>query len=248
MDNLKEDTVERSSLIAAVVAAGGILVAGSVASAAVINATASSQPEGTTTQIVAVDAPASPSTEAPVPFDSATEPVILTEVSPEALPKVKVPKVKAPAGQVAAAQAPAAPAPSAKAKQKPKPSATPSRTAEPVIEQVSEPEVRTIAVDKAVSIVLQATNGGVVESAKQASRAGYDAWAVSVLRHDGSIITGYVDQSQGVVFDWVVTQEAPAPQPAAGSTSSGSNSSHDDDDHGDDHDDDHGDDHGDDDD
>ena len=243
--------MERSSIIATVVAAGGILVAGSVASAAVINATSATQPEGSSTQIVA-DGAAAPSVVEPSPVSlpsemATTEPIVLTDVSAEPLPEVVVPEVTIEAAPAAPAAQPQQAAKPAKTKA-PKPAKTrtpspsPTRTAEAVVEQVSEPEVRTIAVDKAVAMVLNATNGGVVQNAKKASHAGYDAWAVTVLRHDGSVITGFVDQVQGVVYDWAVVKEAPKPAPAAGGKGSSSNydddhdDDHDDDDHGDDHD------------
>jgi hypothetical protein len=45
--------MQRSSIIATVVAAGGVLIAGSVASVAVINAASSSQSDSETIQLVA---------------------------------------------------------------------------------------------------------------------------------------------------------------------------------------------------
>jgi len=88
--------------------------------------------------------------------------------------------------------------------------------------------------------VLTATGGGVTRFVSPESHGGYDAWAVQVLRHDGSIVTGYVDRVSGVIFDWKVDQEAPKPtQGSSGSSSgSGSNSGSGSDDHGGKHDDD----------
>ena len=37
---------------------------------------------------------------------------------------------------------------------------------------------------------------------------------MQIERADGSIVTGYVEASTGVVYDWVVNQAAPAPQAA----------------------------------
>lgn len=243
--------MERSSIIASVVAAGGILIAGSVASAAVINASASVEPEGMSHTIVAEPAslavePVADISMAPEVTGSAPS---LTEVVAEELPIVTVPDV------TVTAAAPAAPAPAAAAStpkpaktSKPKPAkatAAPEQSASaPSSSSAAAPQVRAIPVDTAVSMVLTATGGGVVQNAVKTSRAGYDAWAVTVLRHDGSVITGYVDQVQGVVYDWAVVKEAPNPAPAAGGgTTSGGGSSYSDDDHDDDHGDDHDGDH-----
>ncbi|MFY9230659.1 MAG: hypothetical protein WAO50_01965, partial [Candidatus Nanopelagicales bacterium] len=117
--------MERSSIIATVVAAGGILIAGSVASAAVINATATSQPDGTTAQIVATSATAEPFIET---ADNSTS-VELPEFSADDLPEIVVPEVDIPginadtaneAPQVTAAAPVTAPKPTAKAKATPK--------------------------------------------------------------------------------------------------------------------------------
>lgn len=242
--------MERSSIIATVVAAGGILIAGSVASAAVINATATSQPDGTTAQIVATSATAEPFIET---ADNSTS-VELPEFSADDLPEIVVPEVDIPginadtaneAPQVTAAAPVTAPKPTAKAKATPKPTAAkasaPASSATP---EATAPSARSISADKAVSIVLNATNGGVVQSAQSTTHAGFDSWAITVKRADGSVVIGYVDRATGVAFDWVVKQQAPTPTPTP-SQSSGYDDDHDDDDdHGDDddHDDDHGDD------
>ena len=242
--------MERSSIIATVVAAGGILIAGSVASAAVINATATSQPDGTTAQIVATSATAEPFIET---ADNSTS-VELPEFSADDLPEIVVSEVDIPginadtaneAPQVTAAAPVTAPKPTAKAKATPKPTAAkasaPASSATP---EATAPSARSISADKAVSIVLNATNGGVVQSAQSTTHAGFDSWAITVKRADGSVVIGYVDRATGVAFDWVVKQQAPTPTPTP-SQSSGYDDDHDDDDdHGDDddHDDDHGDD------
>lgn len=242
--------MERSSIIATVVVAGGILIAGSVASAAVINATATSQPDGTTAQIVATSATAEPFIET---ADNSTS-VELPEFSADDLPEIVVPEVDIPginadtaneAPQVTAAAPVTAPKPTAKAKATPKPTAAkasaPASSATP---EATAPSARSISADKAVSIVLNATNGGVVQSAQSTTHAGFDSWAITVKRADGSVVIGYVDRATGVAFDWVVKQQAPTPTPTP-SQSSGYDDDHDDDDdHGDDddHDDDHGDD------
>ena len=60
---------------------------------------------------------------------------------------------------------------------------------------------------------------------KMTKRSGASAFAVTVSRPDGSVVTGYVDASTGVVFDWVVN--TPAPQPTAGMTDESSTKSDD---------------------
>lgn len=68
----------------------------------------------------------------------------------------------------------------------------------------------TISRADAQSIVLAATKGKVT-SVEKVTRAGLAAFAVTVERSDGSVITGYVDEATGTAFDWVVNKEAPAP-------------------------------------
>lgn len=241
--------MERSSIIATVVAAGGILIAGSVASAAVINATATSQPDGTTAQIVATSATAEPFIET---ADNSTS-VELPEFSADDLPEIVVPEVDVPginadtaneAPQVAAASPRSTPKPTPTPTTKPTSKPTAAKASAPASSATPEdtaPSTRSISADKAVSIVLNATNGGVVQSAQSTTHAGFDSWAITVKRADGSIVIGYVDRATGVAFDWVVKQEAPAPTPTP-SQSSGYDDHDDDDDHGDDDYDDHGDD------
>jgi len=237
--------MERSSIIATVVAAGGILIAGSVASAAVINATATSQPDGTTAQIVATSATAEPFIET---ADASTS-VELSEFSADDLPEIVVPEVDVPginadtaneAPQVAAASPRSTPKPTPTPTSKPT-AAKASAPASSATPEDTAPSTRSISADKAVSIVLNATKGGVVQSAQSTTHAGFDSWAITVKRADGSVVIGYVDRATGVAFDWVVKQEAPAPTPTP-SQSSGYDDHDDDDDHGDDDYDDHGDD------
>ena len=127
-----------------------------------------------------------------------------------------------------------APKPSKESSRKPqrKPSPKPSTTSTASATQEAV-EVREISGQKAVDLVLQSTGGGVVKSLEKTTHAGYDAFAVRVLRHDGSVVTGFVERTSGVVFDWQVNQEAPTP--SASSTSSSGQSDHDDDDHDDEH-------------
>lgn len=62
---------------------------------------------------------------------------------------------------------------------------------------------------QARSLVLAQAPGEIVKT-WAAVRDGYRAYAVKVLRPDGSLATGFVDRASGVVFDWT-TVAAPAP-------------------------------------
>jgi hypothetical protein len=220
--------MQRSSIIATVIATGGILIAGSVASVAVINAASTSQPGSTSAELVAAAAPSpTQSSDRAEQPDPSTSPTPLPSLSDEPLPEL--PEVSK---QPAASQQQVAAAPQVqKSADKPKATKSPKPTKSASASQ--EAAVRSISVDKAVAVVLDATNGGVVQSADKASRGGYDAWAITVLRSDGSVITGYVDRSSGVAFDWVVVREAPTP--SASSTSSSDDDHKSDDHESDDH-------------
>lgn len=170
--------MERSTIIASVVAGAGILIAGSVAGTAAVNAAASSEPDPTTTQLLA--APAVAAQPAPATVDAADLPPFTTEP----LPAITLP----PASSTESDDRPAA------------------EEAEPVTAAKLPPE-------QAVALVLAATGGGTTQDVRQTSRAGYDAWAVTVQRPDGSVVTGFVDQTAATVFDWRVVQEAPQPAP-----------------------------------
>ena len=93
---------------------------------------------------------------------------------------------------------------------------------------------RTISEKSAKETVQGATEGEVL-NVKKTQHNGVSAFAVTVSRPDGSVVTGYVDASSSVVFDWVVNKEAPK---ATVNTSDDDTVSSDDhgDDHGDDHD------------
>ena len=92
-----------------------------------------------------------------------------------------------------------------------------------------------ISADQARDIVLNATGGGVTKSVEKDEHQGYAAWAVRVLRHDGSTVTGYVERETGVIFDWQVNEAAPTPTPSSSQQRrSGSDDDHEDDDHEDD--------------
>lgn len=185
--------MQRRNAIAVAGAVTGILVAGSVASVAVINA-ASTTTSTDQVPIVAASVVEPPAAQVVQPAVVADQP---------RLPKIVVPEqVEASAG--------------AKARQ----------TA----------DAATITAQQAQQAAIAATPGSVLSTTRVA-RGGYDAFAVQIERTDGSVVTGYVEATSGVVFDWVIDKQAPAPV-----------ATYADDDDDDDYDDDHGDDHDDDDD
>ena len=60
---------------------------------------------------------------------------------------------------------------------------------------------------QARSLVLAQAPGEIVKT-WSAVRDGYRAYAVKVLRPDGSLATGFVDRASGVVFDWTTVAAA----------------------------------------
>jgi hypothetical protein len=204
--------MQRSSIIATVVAAGGILIAGSVASVAVINAASSSQPDSETIQLVAAGSTATASPEATAGVSaeqSVAAPAGLPTVEASTLPDI--PEVTQPAAQPAAVQA--APATASKPARKPAASkgsdddSAPTRSAEPAA---------TVSENQARSIVLKQGDGVAIVSTSKESHQGYSTWAIRITRSNGEVLTGYVDRASGVVVDWTVNQKAPAqPTPTA---------------------------------
>jgi len=57
-------------------------------------------------------------------------------------------------------------------------------------------------------VLAQAPGAAIATSAT--TQDGYRAWAIQVRRTDGSVVTGFVDRTSGVVFAWRVDQPAPA--------------------------------------
>ena len=91
--------------------------------------------------------------------------------------------------------------------------------AAPTFEPVPLPEiVITSTVPKAASSISAATAErlvlaevpGTLVSVAKATRGGFPSFAVTVKRVDGSTVTGYIDQTNGVIHDWTQTA-APAP-------------------------------------
>ncbi len=75
------------------------------------------------------------------------------------------------------------------------------------------PAAREITATDAAATVL-AASGGKATHAKQVTHGGYNAWAITVSRADGSVVKGFVEVTSGVIFDWSVvsgpTQAAPS--------------------------------------
>ena len=200
--------MNRSAVIATVVATTGVLVAGSVASVAVINAASSSEPATSGITLVADGAVATTTdgTSALAPSaDSAVD--LPTLPSQPAVPELAT---VAPAADTGSGSANSG---SGAADDRGTDSASPAASR----------DTTSVSSRQAARTVLAET-GGSVMSVSKSNRGGYSAWAVTVKRPDGSVITGYVDRASGVVFDWVVNQNAPS-RP---SSNSGSNSSDDD--------------------
>jgi hypothetical protein len=258
--------MQRSSIIATVVATTGILIAGSVASVAVINAASSTQPDAQSVALVSADGPtaapavpsepaapaaAAPASEAPAPqgqpagtltpiaSDDLPALPAVEDAAPVVAPVVTAPRVQSGQTTQTAQVAPHAAKPAqsgANSQDKPrkpkKPSAAPtaSSAAAP-----AQPTVTLIDADRARSIVMQQGDGVRVVSTNEETHGGYDTYAVKIARASGEVITGYVDRASGVVIDWVVNEQPPAPaQPAAGSSGGSTSTSKGDDDGSDD--------------
>ena len=130
-------------------------------------------------------------TDADVPTESATlvvdsEPLAAPSFAAQPLPDVTVAPLAAP----------------------PSPSAVTSDATTPQTASSS------ISRSEARSLVLAQAPGEIVKT-WSAVRDGYRAYAVKVLRPDGSLATGFVDRASGVVFDWT-TVAAPAPSAQSG--------------------------------
>lgn len=76
----------------------------------------------------------------------------------------------------------------------------------PALPVVSSPAVTE---SEATQAVLDQAPGTTM-SVRARSRQGYQSWAVQVQRPDGSIVTGYVDQSSGLILDWTTDRKATA--------------------------------------
>jgi hypothetical protein len=192
--------MQRASAIAIAGAVTGILIAGSVASVAVINA-ASSSTSTDQEPIVAASIVETTSVQS-------VEPAPSLDQAP--LPSIVVPDPSEPIAIESNA------------------SESTSRAEQQVVaDSVPQP----ISAAQARQAAVAATPGKVLATSR-VERSGYDAFAVQIERADGSVVTGYVEATSGVVFDWVVDKKAPAP--AATYDDDYGDDDHGDDDHEDD--------------
>ena len=217
--------MQRGSAIAVVAAAAGILVAGSAASVAVINA-ANSGTSNVGEPIVA----ASVAAIEPV---SDSQVVVLPDpaVDDAPLPKVIVPAPVGTPGANSETTSETTSEPTSEQTTKVRVTAAPEPTPTATADASSAKPTATpelISARQARDAALAATPGTVLGTSL-VQHAGYEAYAVQIKRADGSVVTGFVEANSGVVYDWVVDQPAPTPTPTT---------TYDDDDHYDDRDDD----------
>lgn len=205
--------MQRSSIIATVVAAGGILIAGSVASVAVINAASSSEPDSETIQLVAAGSTATPSPEATVSISAEQAAPVAELPTMEASKLPEIPEVTQSNAQPAVQDAPATAGTSVR-----KPSASKGSDDDSAPTRAAEPAA-TVSADQARSIVLKQGDGVSIVSTSKESHQGYSTWAIRITRSNGEVLTGYVDRASGVVVDWTVNQKAPATTPSPSATS-----------------------------
>jgi hypothetical protein len=78
--------------------------------------------------------------------------------------------------------------------------------------KTSSQSAKQIDRDYAIKAVVDAT-GGTVTGVETMTYKSVDAFAVTVKRTDGSVITGYVDRSSGDIYEWAVVKAAPAVAP-----------------------------------
>lgn len=84
---------------------------------------------------------------------------------------------------------------------------TPSQ--QPETQPIVEQPVPQITATDAQAIVLQSLGNGKILNTDSAKDNGYDVWKVKVQRQDGSVVTGYVEKTSGVIYNWEVNQPAP---------------------------------------
>lgn len=169
--------MNRSTVIASVVAATGILVAGSVAGVALVNTATSAPDDSTSLEVVAAD-------QQLVPAASASAQAIVDDVLASAAGGT--------AGDLPAI------------------ADTASGTAIQPTTAVSQQTAASVVDRSAARKAVLANAAGKVSRVVRDSHQGMQAWAVTVQRTDGSVVTGYVDRSSGVVYDWVVNRDAPS--------------------------------------
>jgi len=223
--------MKRSSALIGTAAAAAVLVAGTVAALAAINTAAASAPS--IASVAVVD-------DQPV----ATGGLIPIDFAP--LPEIMPVDAAAPVVAEVGISTPAASGPGAKSGDAP---------AKPRVQSPSAPisqAARSLTAAQASDIVTgQVTGSATVTDVSRTQHDGYDSWAVTVEKADGSRLVGFVftGATGSEVFDWQVLKEprpivvtAPAPNaPAAAKPAKGDDDhkyEHDDDSHeGDDDDD-----------
>jgi len=145
--------MERRNAIAVTAASAGVLVAGTVAALAVMNAATSS---------------------------TVAEESTLTVVAPPTTSAMVVPAVT---GESASTELPT------------------------IVIPVAEQRTTGLTKRQAADLVAAASGGTVLATART-THAGYDAYAIQVQRTDGSVVTGLVEASSGVIYDWRVDRAA----------------------------------------
>jgi len=192
--------MKRTSALIGTAAAAALLVTGSVAAMAAINTATSSGPTIEKVSVVGDQ------TGGLAPFDIAP--------LPEIVPATPASLVVADVAETTSA-APSA-IPFAQSSKEP---------AKPQIQTSATPmsqEARSITSDMAAAIVIGQVEGAAqVTDVSRVAHGGYDSWAVTVAKADGSLLVGYVftGATGADVFDWkvlkpptpvVVTVQAPA--------------------------------------
>ncbi len=212
--------MKRSSALIGTAAAAAVLVAGSVAAMAAVNTAASSASTIDNVSVVA-DQPTSAGSLAPI------------EMAP--LPEIVRPEPGEPVIVDAVDTTSAAPSslPSAKSG---------TASAKPQIQSSATPmsqQARSMSSDKAAEIVTGQVDGkATVTDVSRVQHAGYDSWAVTVDKADGSRLVGYVftGATGNDVFDWKVLKEptpvvVTVPAPANNAATKPSRGEHDNESH-----------------
>ena len=183
--------MKRSSALVGTAAAAAVLVAGSVAAMAAINTAASSAPAIESIAVVD-DQPMAAGSLPPIEIAPLPEIVPAAPAAPVIVDAVDTTSVEP-------TSAPSAKSGKSSAKPKVQSSATPmTQTA------------RSLTAAQAADIVMAQVDGSAtVTDVSRAQHDGYDSWAVTVDKADGSRLVGYVftGATGSEVFDWKVVKE-----------------------------------------
>lgn len=182
--------MNRTATIITVAAATALVASAGIAAVAVIHS-ATSAPQNETLSVVA-SAGTGSAVALPDP-NTGSLPAVTLDASAAQLPSADQALASQPVAQQAAK------ANSAAVKPRVQSSATP----------MSE-QARSLTSDQAISVIKANVDGAISNvSVRQTTHGGYDAWAVTFSKADGSVLTGYVylyDQD-GTVFDWKVVRD-----------------------------------------